>query len=291
VSARRLFVFGLGYSATRFARACLADGWGVAGTCRSETAAATLRGLGIGTFLFDREHALDDPRTALGGASHLLSSVPCDGEGDAVLDRHGGDIAALRGLEWIGYLSTTGVYGDRDGGEVDENSTLAPTSGRASRRAQAEAGWLALGRAHDLPVHIFRLAGIYGPGRSAIDAARSGTARRIAKPGHVFSRVHVDDIVSTLRASAARPNPGAIYNVCDDNPAPSEEVIAYACELLGIEPPPLVPIEKAELSPMAASFYRDNKRVSNARIKRELGVRLQFPDYRAGLAAILERDA
>jgi len=291
MSARRLFVFGLGYSGARMARTCLADGWGVGGTCRNDAAAATLRRLGIETFLFDRGHALADPGAALAGTTHLLSSVPPDGEGDAVLDCHGGDIAALKGIEWVGYLSTTGVYGDRDGGEVDESSALSPTSARARQRVQAEAGWLALGKVHDLPVHIFRLAGIYGPGRSAIDAVRSGTARRIAKPGHVFSRIHVDDIVATLRASAARPNSGAVYNVCDDHPAPSEAVIACACELLGIEPPPLIPIEKAELSPMAASFYRDNKRVSNARIKRELGVRLRFPDYRAGLAGILKSQA
>ena len=284
----RLFCFGLGYSATRFAKACLADGWQVAGTCRTRSTATELRELGIDVFLFDRERPLERAREVLGAATHLLSSVPPDEEGDAVLDCHGAGIASLNGLEWAGYLSTTGVYGDRGGGEVDEGSALAPTSERARRRVAAESGWLRLFHEHGLPLHIFRLAGIYGPGRSAIEDLRAGRARRIAKPGHVFSRIHVDDIARTLRASIARPNPGAVYNVCDDNPAPSDEVVAYAAGLLGMAPPALIPIEQAELSPMAASFYRDNKRVSNARIKRELGVRLEYPDYRAGLDAMLK---
>ncbi|HYB08689.1 MAG TPA: SDR family oxidoreductase [Alphaproteobacteria bacterium] len=290
MTGRRLFVFGLGYTARHLAQSWLAEGWRVAGTFRNESAAA-LGDLEIETYRFDRDHPLSDFGAALAGTTHLLSSVPPDGDGDLVLDCHGRDIAALEGLEWAGYLSTTGVYGDREGGEVDESSALSPTSERGRRRAAAEAGWLALHEAHLLPVHIFRLAGIYGPGRSALDAVRAGTARRIAKPGHIFSRIHVDDIVATLRASAARPNPGAVYNLCDDHPAAGEAVIAYACKLLKIEPPALIPIGEAGLSPMAASFYRDSKRVSNARIKRELGVRLQFPDYRAGLEAILEGEA
>lgn len=288
IGTRRLFCFGLGYSATVFATRLMAEGWRIAGTCREKAKAADLEARGIGVFLFDRGHPLDDPRAALGSATHLMSSVPPDESGDPVLDRHAADIAALGGVAWIGYLSTTGVYGDRQGGEVDESSPLAPTSARARRRVEAEARWLELGRAHGLPVHLFRLAGIYGPGRSALDSVRAGTAKRISRPGHMFSRIHVDDIAAVLRASIARPNPGAVYNVCDDNPAPSEEVVAYACRLLGVVPPPLIPFEEARLSPMAASFYRDNKRVSNARIKSELGVRLQYPDYRSGLAAILE---
>ncbi len=238
-------------------------------------------------FLFDRGRPLDDPAAALDGATHLLGSVPPDGEGDAVLDHHAADIAGLRGLAWAGYLSTTGVYGNRDGGWVDETSELRPTGPRQRRRAEAEARWLALWREHGVPVHVFRLAGIYGPGRSALEAVRAGTARRVHKPGQVFSRIHVDDIVAVLRASMARPHPGAVYNVCDDEPAPPEDVIAYAAELLGVAPPPLVPFEEAELSPMARSFYADNKRVRNERIKAELGVRLRYPDYRAGLRALL----
>lgn len=285
---RRLFCFGLGYSATRLAERLRAEGWAVAGTCRSAEKATALSARGIQSFRFDRGRPLDDARTALAGTTHLVSSVPPDEAGDAVLDHHGADVARLGSLDWVAYLSTTGVYGDRAGGMVDEDSSLEPTSARAGRRVAAEAGWLALWRERGLPVHIFRLAGIYGPGRSAFDQLRAGTARRIAKPGHVFSRIHVEDIAGALCTSLARPRPGAVYNLCDDNPAPGEEVVAFAARLLGVAPPPLIPIEAAQLSPMAESFYRDNKRVSNARIKRELGFRLKYPDYRAGLAAILK---
>jgi len=196
-------------------------------------------------------------------------------------------LAALPGLAWLGYLSTTGVYGDRAGGWVDEASELRPSGPRGRRRVAAEAGWLGLWRRHGVPVHIFRLAAIYGPGRSPFDALRADTARRIAKPGQVFSRIHVDDLASVLIASIARPRPGAIYNVCDDEPAAPEAVVAHAASLLGLPAPPLMPFEAAGLSPMARRFYDDNKRVSNALIKKELGVRLRYPNYRAGLAAIL----
>lgn len=283
----RLFVFGLGYSARVVARRLQARGWTVAGTTRNEAAAAALRAEGVEVSLFDRDRPLADPAAALAATTQLLSSVPPDAEGDPVLDLHGPDIAACRRLAWIGYLSTTGVYGDRGGDWVDEESELAPTSARATRRVAAERAWLALHRDHGLPVHLFRLAGIYGPGRSALDQARAGTAKRIDKPGQVFSRIHVDDIATVLEASIARPRPGRAYNVCDDNPAPPAEVVARACALLGREPPPLVPFEAAELSPMARSFYQDNKRVSNRRIKEELGVTLAYPDYDAGLRAIL----
>jgi len=204
-----------------------------------------------------------------------------------VLDLHGPDIASRRELAWIGYLSTTGVYGDRQGGWVDEESALRPTGERGRRRVAAEAGWRALGQRAGLPAHVFRLAGIYGPGRSAFDALRAGRAQRIEKPGHVFSRIHVADIVQVLHASMARPRAGAIYNLCDDDPAAPADVIAHAAALLGVAPPPIVPFAEAKLSEMARSFYDDNKRVRNDRIKQELGVRLTYPDYRAGLAAIL----
>ncbi|MBV8651953.1 MAG: SDR family oxidoreductase, partial [Alphaproteobacteria bacterium] len=219
--------------------------------------------------------------------THTLVSVPPDAAGDPVLDRHAADIAALPCLAWLGYLSTTGVYGDRGGGWVDEGSALRPSGERGRRRVAAETGWLELWRRHRLPVHLFRLAGIYGKGRSALDTVRRGEAKRIDKPGQVFSRIHVDDIATVLEASMARPDPGAAYNVCDDDPAPPQEVVAFACELLGVTPPPLIPFAGAEMSAMARSFYDDNKRVDNSRIKRELGVVLQFPDYRAGLRALL----
>jgi nucleoside-diphosphate-sugar epimerase len=216
-----------------------------------------------------------------------LISVPPDAESDPVLAEHAHDIAALRGLRWLGYLSTTGVYGDRGGGWVDEESDLAPSGDRGRRRVVAEAGWLDLHRRRGVPAHIFRLAGIYGPGRSALDTVRQGRAQRIDKPGQVFSRIHVADLAAVLRASMARPDPGAIYNVCDDDPAPPEAVIAHACALLGVEPPPLVPFDTADLSPMARSFYDDNKRVSNRRLKEVLGVTLAYPSYKDGLQALL----
>jgi nucleoside-diphosphate-sugar epimerase len=230
--------------------------------------------------------------TALAGTTHLLLSVPPDAAGDPVLRHHAADIAALD-LAWAGYLSTTGVYGDRGGGWVDEEVALSPSGERGRRRVEAEAAWLDLWRRHGTPVHIFRLAGIYGPGRSALDQVRAGTARRIDKPGQVFSRIHVEDIAAVLEASMARPRPGAIYNLCDDDPAPPAEVILHACRLLGREPPPLVPFAEAEkeMSAMARSFWDDNRRVSNCRIKEELGVRLRYPDYKSGLAAILAAEA
>ena len=286
-TAGRLFCFGLGYSALALARRLGAQGWSIAGTTRSPDTADRLAAEGIEVFLFDRDRPLDDPAGALAGTSHLLTSAPPDGTGDPVLEHHRADIAALEGLAWLGYLSTTGVYGDRGGGWVDEDSALTPTGERGRRRVAAEAAWLDLWERDGLPVHVFRLAGIYGAGRSALDTVRDGTARRIDKPDQVFSRIHVDDIAAVLQASMEQPRPGAAYNLCDDEAAPPQEVIAYACELLGREAPPLVPFEAAELSDMARSFYRDNKRVSNARIKDELGVALTYPSYREGLRAIL----
>jgi nucleoside-diphosphate-sugar epimerase len=282
----RLFCFGLGYSAAALARRLAARGWAVAGTCRSEEKRGALAAQGIEAHLFDRGRPLVDPARALAGTTHLLSSVPPDGAGDAVIDHHAGDVARLS-LAWAGYLSTTGVYGDTGGAWVDEAAPLRPSGERGRRRVAAETAWLRLHQEHGTPVHRFRLAGIYGPGRSALDAVRSGRARRVDKPGQVFSRIHVEDIAGVLECSIARPNPGAAYNVCDDDPAPPSEVVAYAAALLGIEPPPLVPIEEAGLSPMARSFYDDVRRVSNRRIKDELGVRLDYADYRSGLRALL----
>jgi nucleoside-diphosphate-sugar epimerase len=285
MTAPRLFCFGLGYSALALARQVAARGWRVAGTCRTEAKRAHLAAGGIEAFLFDRDRPLDDAAAALAGTSHLLGSVPPDARGDPVIDHHETDLRQLRGIVWAGYLSTTGVYGDRQGGWVDETSELEPTGERGLRRRDAERAWLGLG----LPVHLFRLAGIYGPGRSALDTVRSGAARRIDKPGQVFSRIHVDDIAQVLLASIARPNPGAAYNVCDDDPAPPAAVIEEACRLLKATPPPLEPFEqaRASMSAMARSFYADNKRVRNDRIKKELGVRLIYPSYKEGLKALL----
>jgi nucleoside-diphosphate-sugar epimerase len=281
----RLFCFGLGYTAMALARALAAEGWRIGGTCRSAARRAELAALGIDAHLLDRGRKMDDFAAALAGTTHLLSSVPPDAEGDPVIDQHGADIAGLP-HPWIGYLSTTGVYGDRAGGWVDETGALTPSGERGRRRLVAESAWLDLWRRHGKAVHLFRLPGIYGPGRSALDQVRAGTARRIVKPGQVFSRIHVDDIVRTLRASMAHPNPGAAYNVCDNDPAPPQDVITEACRLLGVAPPPEIPFETAELSPMARSFYDESKRVANRRIKEELGVRLAYPSYRDGLAAL-----
>ncbi|MCC6467501.1 MAG: SDR family oxidoreductase [Alphaproteobacteria bacterium] len=285
MTAPRLFCFGLGYSALALAERVLARGWRVAGTCRGADKRAELARRGIEAFLFDRDRPLDRPAERLAGATHLLASVPPDAAGDPVIDHHATDLRQLSGIRWAGYLSTTGVYGDRAGQWVDETSALAPSGSRGERRVAAEQAWLGLG----LPVHVFRLAGIYGPGRSAIDTVREGRARRIDKPGQVFSRIHVDDIAAVLMASIARPDPGAVYNVCDDDPAPPHEVIDEACRLLGVAPPPLERFADAQasMSDMARSFYADSKRVRNDRIKNELGVRLTYPSYREGLRALL----
>lgn len=274
----RFFLFGLGFSGRVIARELVARGWSVAGTTRSGEAVEVP---GIETFAFDRDHPL--PEAALAGATHVLSSVPPDGEGDPVLDVMGEALARLN-PSWLSYLSTTGIYGDHGGGWVDEDTPVNPSLERSRRRAAAETGWLAR------QAQVFRLAGIYGPGRSALDNARDGSGKRIVKPGQVFSRIHVEDIAQTVLASIARPNPGRVYNVCDDDAAPPQEVVAHAYRLLGKEPPPEIAWEdaKATLSPMALSFYADNKRVSNERIKTELGVKLKYPTYREGLAAILK---
>jgi nucleoside-diphosphate-sugar epimerase len=281
----RLVIFGYGFSAAAFAGRMRARGFAIAATCRTEEKAARLRAQDIEAHLFDGTAPMADAHALLDGATHLLSSVPPGKDGDPVLAQLEPAIRAGAPYKWIGYLSTTGVYGDRDGDWVDEEGALEPTGPRGQRRVDAERGWFAL--ADCGPVMAFRLAGIYGPGRSALDTVRQGRARRIVKEGQVFSRIHVDDIAAVLEASVDRPNPGAAYNVCDDEAAPPQDVIAHACDLLGETPPPEIPFEAAELSDMARSFYRDNKRVRNDRIKRELGVSLTYPTYREGLAAQL----
>ena len=280
-SPRKLFCFGFGYTAAALAGALRAEGWSVAGTCRDDAKRDALRAQGVEAHLFGSGRPLD-PKT-FRGADAVLVSIPPDGEGDPAAALHGKDLEA----RWVGYLSTTGVYGDRQGGWVDEDSARDATSARGKRRVAAEDAWLALHKSHGVPGHLFRLAGIYGPGRSALDTVRSGTARRIDKPGQVFSRIHVLDIVQTLRASMAKPAPGSAYNLADDLPSPPQDVIAYACELLGVPVPPLVPFAEAELSEMGRSFYAECKRVRNARIKKELGVTLAYPDYKTGLKALL----
>jgi nucleoside-diphosphate-sugar epimerase len=286
----RLFCFGLGYTGRALAERLRDDGWRVAGTCRSAETAESLAAAGIEAYPFDRDNPLADTAAALAGTTHLLASVPPDDAGDPVVDSHGDAIGALPGLAWAGYLSTTGVYGDHGGGWVDEATPPAPGGPRGRRRLAAERAWLGLRARFGTPVHLFRLPGIYGPGRNALVTVKAGRAHRTVKPGQVFSRIHRDDLVETLVASMRQPNPGAVYNVCDDEAAPPQDVTAFACGLLGREPPPEVAFDDAALSPMARSFYADNKRVRNDRIKTELGVELRWPTYREGLRGLLAED-
>jgi nucleoside-diphosphate-sugar epimerase len=285
----KLFCFGLGYSAEALARRLAAKGWSIAGTARDPTNLEGLRGEGFEVCRFAGELDNTEVLQALSGTTHLLLSIPPGADGDPVLHHYRDQIASLSTLDWIGYLSTVGVYGNHAGAVVNETTMPRPNNERTKARVVAESGWLAFGAEIGRPTQVFRLAGIYGPGRSALDKLLAGTARRIVKPSQVFNRIHVEDIVSVLEASIARPRAGAIYNVADDEPAPPEDVIAYGAELLGIEPPPEVPFEDADLSPMARSFYGDSRRISNALIKSELGVRLAYPNYREGLKALVPR--
>jgi len=276
---KTLLSFGHGYSA-RALTPLLPSDWRVIGTTRSEDKAAELMTLGIEPRIWPGA----DLTPALDAATHLLISAGPSDDGDPVLNELRDEIAARRDqFEWVGYLSTTGVYGDHDGGWVDESTPLAPSTKRGQMRVDAEAAWQSL----DLPLHIFRLAGIYGPGRGPFSKVRNGTARRIIKDGQVFSRIHVDDIAQILAASIIQPNAGAIYNLCDDDPAPPQDVIAHAAELLGLPIPQETAFKDADMSPMARSFYAESKKVRNDRIKTELGVELLFPDYRVGLASLL----
>lgn len=287
----KLFCFGYGYTCDYLGHALMQnEGWRVAGTTRDNEKRQALRARGVEAHIFDKGCPLADPLYILQDTTHLLISTPPDDEGDPTYNMYAEDIAKLSNLQWVGYLSTTGVYGDRDGKWVDETSSVQPTSQRGTRRAKAEDQWLSLGAGENLPVHIFRLSGIYGPGRSALDSVRAGVARRIDKPGHAFGRIHVEDIVQVLLASMQNPAPGEIYNVTDDEPSPSHEVISYACDLLQQPEPPLLNFEEADLAPIARSFYNDNKRVSNNKIKNQLGVDLKYKNYKDGLRGCLEAE-
>lgn len=279
----KLFCFGLGFTGARLAYRLHAAGWQVDGTSRDEAVLNRFRAIGIAAGLLETAEIPSD-------TCHILSTIPPDEEGDPVLLSHSATIAAVRDLAWVGYLSTTGVYGDRGGAMVCEEDAPTPRTARSCRRLAAEKAWLEFGKKHGVAVQIFRLAGIYGPERSALDSVRAGTAKRIDKPEHLFSRIHVDDIVAILMASMSQPRNGAIYNVCDDVAAAPADVTLHACRLLGIEPPPLAKFNADVMSPMAQSFWTENRLVSNALVKRELGISLRYPDYRAGLAAILEEE-
>jgi len=276
---KTLLSIGHGFSAQALAPALIERGWRVIGTTRKPEKFAKLKASGVEPLLWPC-----DLGEVLQEATHVLTSAGPDAEGDPILRLSKDAIAqAADHLEWVGYLSTTGVYGDQDGGWVDEESVLDPATVRGQRRVNAEREWQNIA---DLPVHVFRLAGIYGPGRGPFAKLRRGVAQRVIKKNQVFSRIHVDDIAQVLLASIDKPNPGRVYNVCDDDPQPPEVVIEYAAQLLGMEPPPAVPFEEAEMSPMARSFYSDSKRVHNDRIKDELGVQLIYPDFKSALHAM-----
>lgn len=280
---RRLFIFGLGFSGLEIAKLARAEGWAVAGTCTGEEKAGRLRGAGIEAHRFDGTAAL--PSEAFSDTTHVICTIAPGESGDPALRT----CRALLGrARWLGYLSTTGVYGSHDGGWVDETTPALPTQPRSQQRLAAEQAWRDLASETKASLHIMRLPGIYGPGRSTLDRVRAGTAQRIDKPGQVFSRIHVEDLAASALKATTRESGTEIWNVADDLPAPNADVIAYACELLGRPVPPAIPWDEAAptMSAMARSFYAESRRVKNEKLKRELGVVLRYPTYREGLRAI-----
>jgi nucleoside-diphosphate-sugar epimerase len=283
-----LFCFGLGYVAERLARVLVADGWTVGGTTRDPERQAALKAAGLEALLWAGGAPDAALSAALERATHVLDSIPPRDDPQAP-DLALAALEALgraRPFTWAGYLSSTGVYGDAGGGWVDETTPVAPVNTRAGRRVAAEQAWARWHRATGTPVDILRLAGIYGPGRSILDALRAGRARRIVKPGQLFSRIHVDDIVAAVRACMASPGGLRTYNVCDDEPSPQPDVVAYGAALIGVEPPPEEDFATAAMSETMRGMYAGCRRVSAARIKRELGLEWRYPSYRSGLEAV-----
>lgn len=284
-----MLFFGFGFCATHLAPELAARGWHLSATCRDDDKAKSLAARGITPIMLDGE-PLNAAR--LDAVSHILLSAAPDENGCPALAQLADALAdATDKPDWIGYLSTTGVYGHHQGAWIDEDTPPGPLGVRGQKRVAAEAAWAALAAQCDLPMHYFRLAGIYGPGRNQLAAVKNGTARRIDKPGQVFSRIHVADIVQVLLASIDRPNAGRAYTVCDHEPTPPQDVVSFAAGLLHTTPPPLIAFEEASLSQMARSFYGENKRLKNNRITDELGVALFYPTYREGLRALFEAGA
>lgn len=282
-----LLCFGMGYSARALADLVRGEAWCVTGTATTAAGIDRIAAQGGDTgLLFDGQAQSPALTNALAVATHIVISVPPGENGDPVLAQYAADIERAVDLRWIGYLSTVGIYGDHQGAWVEETTPATPGSPRSRRRLDAEIAWLALGQRTGKQTQVFRLAGIYGPGRSAIDNLRDGSARRVVKPDQVFNRIHVDDIATVVAAAMVGKGRHAIYNVTDDEPAPPQDVIVFAAELLRLEPPPEIPFAQAQMSEMGRSFYAENKRVRNTRIKSDLGVRLRFPSYRDGLRAI-----
>jgi nucleoside-diphosphate-sugar epimerase len=274
-----LFIFGLGYVGQHLERTLLAKGWRVMGTTRTATQAQSLKDQGFEAVIWDG--LAPYPHGILQGVTHILITIPPDEKGDIVL-RHL-DLAALS-LKWVGYLSATSVYGDHQGAWVHEDSALKPISPRGRQRRMAEAQWQSYAAKYaPFPIHIFRLSGIYGPGRSVLESIKTGAAMRIHKPEQVFSRIHIEDIVQVLMASITDPHPGEIYNLADDEPAATADVIAFGCNMLGVEVPPLIPFEEATISPSLREFYAEQKRICNHKIKESLSVSLIYPTYKEGL--------
>ena len=279
-----LLVFGPGYSAEPFMEKALRDGWKVSATWRRPEVREALTSKGIEPIEFSDASELPD------GITHILVSIAPKAEGDPALNAFGPQLRAKSTLKWVGYLSSTNVYGDHDGAWVDEASETRPSLERGKRRLDAEQAWTGLGRDSEAAVHIFRLAGIYGQGKNAIRSVLDGKARRIIKPGQVFGRIHRDDIADALWRAAHSNLVSDIFNLSDDLPAPPQDVIEEACRLLKVTPPAAVPIEEAEMSPMGRSFYAENKRVKNQKAKDMLGWRLNWPDYRTALPRLVEEE-
>lgn len=287
----RSFFFGLGFSSQASVEALRKSGELVSalGTVRTTDKAERLTREGIKTVVFDGSAPGPEVAEGLRNSSHVIVSIAPDAEGDLVLRHHGADLDAAPALEWLCYYSTVGVYGDFDGAWIDETAPLVPRNERSDRRVLAEQAWRDYAERRGVPLTILRLAGIYGPGRSTFDKLADGTARRVVKPGQVFNRIHVADI-GRVTALAAEARLNGTFNLADDEPAPPQDLVTHAAALLGMAPPPEVPFDIAEMTPMQRSFYADNKRVSNAAIKQALGIELLYPTYRDGLAAIHEAE-
>ena len=285
------FFFGLGFS-SQAALAHLRIGSqtvNISGSVRTQNKADLLTDQGVDAHVFDGTAPGATLGPGLRKASHVIFSIAPGEAGDPALIHHRADLDAAPDLQWLCYYSTVGVYGDFGGNWIDETAPLVPRNERSDRRVLAEQAWRDYAQARGVPLAILRLAGIYGPGRSTFDKLRDGTGRRVVKPGQVFNRIHVEDI-GRVTALAAAAGLDGTFNLADDEPAPPQDLVTYAASLMGVEPPPEVPYEQAEFTPMQRSFYADNKRVSNAAIKRALGIELLYPTYRDGLAAIYEKE-
>lgn len=283
-----LLCFGAGYSAKRISKNLLKKGWQVSGTCRTYESAKFLSAIGVEPLVFYRNEFTPELKSKIAQATHIIISIPPDSLGDPVLNVFKNELLCKTNpIQWIGYFSSTGVYGDHHGEWVDEQSKTKTVNEQGLQRLNAEREWLMLYKYFSLPIHIFRIAGIYGPQRNPLDQARIGKAQRIFKEDFVFSRIHVDDIANAIECSIAKPNPGSIYNLADDEPAPYHEVVEYAYRLLNMKMPPLKPIEAADISSIQRLFFSESRKISNLKISKELKVIMKYPNFRKGLLSLL----